>query len=184
MPDALPGLSPPACLDLGRTVWGIDPSSKRVALAVLEPGSPPALSWGVVSLGQPDHRAWKFNVGHGEQLEFFGEWADRAYPDVVYLEEPFLPRDRREAPTHLLMYGVTLAALGFALGSTVPVREIGASSWKARAMGQGYGHAKKPEIMRWAHAAGYTGSIEDEADAVGIATAGAVLEAARQELAA
>lgn len=182
--DSLTGFEvPPRSLDVRETVWGVDPSSKYIAVAVLQPAEPGDLNlkWGTIALSQSPHRAGRFSDALAQQLEFFDHIRSIAGgydPDVIYIEEPFVPRDRREVPTHLLAYGVTLAALGRIVGQPRIV-EIGPASWKAKSMGQGHGHAEKPEIMRWAQSIGYTGLIQDEADAIAIATAGAVFEAAR-----
>lgn len=159
--DLLPRVTAP--------VLGIDPSSKRIAAAVLGPDC--ELHWGTVSLPQQAARAPRFAEAFSAQVGFFSRWPR---PARVFLEEPFLPRDRREVPTHLLMYGVTLAALG-SVWPDVPVTEIATNVWKSRALGQGHGHCKPPEYLRWAESVGYTGRIEDEAAAIGVAVGGAVL---------
>lgn len=159
--DLIPRVSAP--------VIGIDPSSKRIALALLEPEA--QLSWGTISLPQCSSRPRKFSEAFTVQCEFFARFER---PALIFLEEPFLPRDRREVPTHLLMYGVTVAALGAVFGE-VPLREIGTNVWKSRAMGQGHGHAKPEEYFRWAQSIGYSGRIEDEAAAIGVVVGGAIL---------
>lgn len=166
-----PTLIPPADLlpQVSFRVWGIDPSSKRIALATVEGDGSFAVD--NVRLTENDDRVLRFADGYAEQVEFFKRFPA---PAMVFLEEPFVPRDRRQIPTHLLMYGVTLAALGDVLGS-VPVLEMTASQWKARAMGQGNGHAPKEAILAWAQSVGYGGRIQDEADALGIAIGGAQL---------
>jgi hypothetical protein len=159
--DLLPRVSAP--------VIGIDPSSKRIALAQLSPEA--ELKWSTVSLPQQSARAPRFAEAFNLQVEFFERWPA---PFVVFLEEPFVPRDRREVPTHLLMYGVTLAAIGAAWGD-VRLVEVQPNVWKSRAMGQGHGHCKPHEYVRWAESVGYTGRIEDEAAAIGVAVGGAIL---------
>lgn len=171
--EPLPGLTlPPASLSLQDAVWGIDPSSRRVSVAAVKNG----LEW-VETLSLP--KGWdecrKFSAAHEALVPWLGELG-REVPSHVFVEEPFLPRDHRQQPTHVWMFGVVLAALGSALPAGVKVRLIGAPSWKCRALGKGHGRAKKPEIMEWARSvAHYQGDLEDEADAVGVATAGAVL---------
>jgi hypothetical protein len=171
MNDSLTGF--PSLPDVAGPLWGIDASSKRIALAMLVPG--PRLRWATLSLPQPRSQLLRFGGAYEEQLAFFAMHRDMHGASVVYIEEPFMPRDRREVPTHLLAYGVTLAALGQVLGNR-PLVEVGPSRWKAKAMGAGHGHAEKPDILRWAQSVGYTGQLEDEADAIGVCVAGAVLE--------
>jgi Holliday junction resolvasome RuvABC endonuclease subunit len=161
-------------------IWGIDPSSKRIAAAIILPDG--TLAWDNVKLPEPPDRTTRFAEAYAIQVEFFRSIPFE--PALVFIEEPFMPRDRREAPTHLLMYGVTLAALGEVLGA-IPLTELTASQWKARAMGQGNGHAKKPAIMAWAQNIGYHGRMEDEADAIGVAYGGAALyQSQKQPIAA
>lgn len=153
-------------------VLGIDPSSKRIAAALLSPDG--ELRWSTISLPQQSARAPRFAEALEMQVAFFRDQFEIPWNGRIFLEEPFLPRDRREVPTHLLMYGVTLAALG-TVWPEVPVTEIATNVWKSRALGQGHGHCKPPEYVRWAESVGYTGRIEDEAAAIGIAVGGAIL---------
>jgi Holliday junction resolvasome RuvABC endonuclease subunit len=158
------------------TIWGIDPSSVRVSLAILSGG--PKLDVTTVVFSQAiKSRSVRFGDALERQVDRFEEWCNGGYlPDVVYLEEPYIPRDRenRGEPTHLFMYGVTLAALG-KVCDDVPLVEVPPQTWKAKALGQGHGRAEKPEIMRWAQRLGYEGRSQDEADAIGVCVAGAVL---------
>lgn len=163
----------------GFRIWGIDPSSKRIALAVVEGDG----TFTVDSERLPDGhgcREIRFADSYAAQVEFFKR---HPRPTLVFIEEPFVPRDHRQVPTHLLMYGVTLAALGEALSVEVPVVELTASQWKAQALGKGNGFAKKPQIVAWAQSLGYAGVIEDEADALGVAIGGAHLHLSQQRVA-
>lgn len=184
--DQLPGFEAlPECDGL---VWGIDPSSKRVALAIIEPGNRMAggakLHVSTVTLSQIPWRASRFSEGFKRQVEHFKSWTDAGFaPDAIYLEQPYVPRGRGGDFTHLFMYGVTLAALGEVVGN-VDVTEIPPQTWKSKALGAGRGRAEKPEIMRWAQARGYAGRSQDEADAIGVACAGAVMRALRSHAAA
>lgn len=166
-----PAMAPPNSLEMDRPVWGLDPSSKRVAVACVQRG----LEWvETVSLPKGWDDVRRFGEAHEVLVPFLRGLPVR--PGVVFVEEPFLPRDHRQQPTHVWMFGVVLAALTAALGPEPKFRLIGASTWKAKALGAGHGRAKKPEVMEWArNVAGYAGSIEDEADAIGVATGGAVL---------
>lgn len=153
----------------GFRVWGIDPSSKRLAVAVVEgDGSFAATN---VRLAENPNREARFADAHAAQVDYLKQLPT---PALVFIEEPFVPRDRRQVPTHLLMYGVTLAALGEVLMG-VPVTELTASQWKAQAMGKGNGFAKPAQYLEWAQSIGYEGRVEDEAAALGVAIGGAHL---------
>jgi len=68
-----------------------------------------------------------------------------------------------------MVVGVIMLAAARATGAVVEAQRSPAS-WKAGALGRGHGRAKKPEILAWARAeCGYTGDLQDEADALGIA---------------
>lgn len=164
----------------GFRVWGIDPSSKRIALAVVEGDG----SFAVSSRPLPSGEGWRemrFADSYAEQVDLFKAAFADGRPSIIFIEEPFVPRDRRQVPTHLLMYGVTLAALGEVIAaSQTPLVELTASQWKARALGQGNGHAPKEAVLRWAQQIGYEGRVQDEADAIGIAIGGAHLQLAQE----
>jgi hypothetical protein len=122
-------------------------------------------------------------AGLGELLRFLADLRDRhGAPAGIYLEEPFGGSDKpgpggriiKPHPHAFYFVGLVRCALGH-LFAQPEVQMIGPPAWKAKALGAGHGHAKKPEIMQWAREVGYTGSSEDEADALGIATAGAVI---------
>ena len=89
------------------------------------------------------------------------------------LEQPFA-KGRNVHPSSQQMVGVVLAALGNALG-TVRLGLIAPATWKKWALGEGHGFAEKDEIMEWARLQGYDRDFPDEADALGIATAGGVI---------
>jgi hypothetical protein len=198
--SALPGLAPPASLLLPAPVWGIDPSTKRMAFASLTPtfeypgteerpigAYPPILRWATVSL--PTHpaphvklAAWAGRIGHFVEA-CRDEWG---VPALVAIEQPFSTGHKTEPMSYM-----ALAALLVALGLRVPDAEvclIPPQTWKAKATGSGYApglprdasktarrRAEKARLMEWARAAGYAGQSEDEADACGIATAAGVI---------
>jgi hypothetical protein len=198
---ALPGLAPPYSLRLSRPVWGVDPSSKRMAFGGLIPPGlevelardiddaerAPSLRWATVSLPVHDSlsvklAAWAGRIGrHVETLR--GDWG---YPALVVVEQPFSTGHKTEPVSYY-----AIAALLVALGLRVPEAEVvfmPPQTWKLKATGSGYAPgtpkgtpsrirqaAEKARLMAWAIEAGYTGSLQDEADVVGIATAAGVL---------
>jgi hypothetical protein len=67
--------------------------------------------------------------------------------------------------------------LGFTLGC--PVELVQPNTWKAGSMGAGWGSCTPEQYLKWAQEhAGYTGTLEDEAAGILIATAAGVKEAA------
>ena len=192
---AIPGLAPPASLRLPAPVWGVDPSTKRMAFAALIPermGDPgvvlpepsPVLRWATISL--PEHKAqhvrfaaWAGRIGHFVEA-CRDEWGS---PALVLIEQPFSSGHQTEPVSYM-----ALTCLLVALGLRVPAAEVMVvppQSWKAKATGKGStGHglpknerrkAEKARLMTWALEAGYVGTSQDEADAVGIATAAGVI---------
>jgi hypothetical protein len=195
-----PSLRPPHGLSLPGPVWGLDPSTLRLSAAVVRPGEFVPLSasaesdprcgapgvgvfWATCSYSQAGSMERRLAAGLGELLRFLADLRNRrGAPAGIYLEEPFGGSDKpgpggriiKPHPHAFYFVGLVRCALGH-LFAQPEVQMISPSTWKARALGTGHGFAKKPEIMQWAHEIGYTGNSEDEADALGIATAGAVI---------
>jgi Holliday junction resolvasome RuvABC endonuclease subunit len=149
----------------------VDPSTRRISVGVIDGRDGMVISWDTQSLMQGLHHArlWKAVEA---LVPFFTGLRNTAPPALVVVEQPFA--GGRHVPHESLhMLGVVLATLWGSLGMSAEVMMLSPTVWKSRALGKGRGFAKKPEIMQWAReACGYTGSLEDEADALGIATAG------------
>lgn len=182
-------LRPPVSLRLGDPVWGIDPSTLRVSVGILEPRAlaAPTLSWRTCSLPRksPDPARW-FAGALGVLVPFFRGLVD-AYgvPILVDVEEPFAGGKTRVHPSSNRMIGVILAALGHVLGAQAESRLVQPNVWKSRGLGQGFGTCTPAVYTAWARdVAGYTGELEDEAAAIGIATAAGVELEARARRAA
>jgi hypothetical protein len=171
----------------------VDPSSKRMAFGALIPsyfeGEPvaPELDWSTVSL--PEHPALHVKVAAwagriGSNVEALREkWG---VPALVVVEQPFSSGHQTEPTSYYAM-----AALLVALGLRVPEAEVllvPPQTWKSKATGSGYApglpasagkaarrKAEKARLLAWAQGAGYSGGLEDEADACGIATAAGVI---------
>jgi hypothetical protein len=202
MTDTLPGLAPPASLRIPSPVWGVDPSTKRMAFAALIPPGldveiqhdiedverAPVLRWATISL--PEHKAqhvrfaaWAGRIGHFVEA-CRDEWG---YPALIAVEQPFSSSHQTEPVSYM-----ALTCLLVALGLRVPEAEVQVmppQSWKKKATGVGStGHgltqnerrkAEKARLMEWARSVGYLGQSQDEADACGIATAAGVILDAR-----
>ena len=179
------GLQPPASLSgLTAPVWGVDPSTLRMSFAAVIPytGHPqlasgrPAVEWSTVSLPRKVEplSAWfglafQWTCDHVRELR--AEWGE---PALVLVEEPFAGGQARVHPSSNRMLGVLLAALGYML-PRCDVQLVHPNVWKKEGLGAGRGAAKPAEYLAWAREiAGYTGDLEDEAAAIGIATAAGV----------
>ncbi len=166
--------------DTRTTWWGIDPSTKRVALAwtdgerrgVIMRPIPPCAS------------AHRLTLIH----EITGVLVARAFvdggpPGITLIEQP---SGKVQSPELLYAVGVTIASVYshlVAYGIDLPTVETCASAWwKKRACGRGDIYKPKTHedrqygVLTWAQANGYQGSSWDEADAWGIA------EAARRDV--
>jgi Holliday junction resolvasome RuvABC endonuclease subunit len=166
-------LQPPGSLSLPAPVWGVDPSTKRISVACVHRG----LEWTeTLSLPRVKDPLRRWGWFYHELTEWLPKLWVRSAPSHVFVEEPFAPTDRRQQPTSYYLMGVLWAALAASVPAGVQFREVGPGTWKKNAMGEGHGAAKPPEYMAWAReVAGYAGVIEDEAAAIGVATAGGVI---------
>jgi hypothetical protein len=200
------GLQPPRSLTaLDGPVWGVDPSTLRMSFGAVIPEyalavppheparvmttAPPEIRWATVSLPRKVEpiSAWLGLSFEWIRIEIFERAREWGEPALVLVEEPFggggkpgQKKARTVHPTSNRMLGVLLAALGSAFGHRVRVELVHPNSWKLAAMGKGRGSAKPPEYLEWAReVAGYSGELEDEAAAIGIATAAGVRLAGR-----
>lgn len=206
-------LAPPHGLALRDAVWGIDVSTQRVALGMLDFRTPGEVNIDAAtcSLAQPSTEGARLVAARGALLEFF-ESAPLAGiftgPSLVVVEMPFATQHRVHAASYF-MVGVVLQALWECLGLSCEIMLLNPSEWKKYAMGAGHGFARKHAILAWARSIGFAGTCSscldglaprksvgkgrragldcgspshhhDEADAVAMATAGAVLLAKRR----
>lgn len=140
--------------------WGIDPGFRRIAIASLVPGR-----FKVRSREVPDGLPRVETLVRLSEvtLELARELAEYGQPRSIIVEQPsgkFIKPDLYYAASAIM---VVLYDFGFV--DTLPP-----ASWKKTALDNGT--AKKHDIMAWAKSIGYTGSSQDEADALGIARAG------------
>lgn len=112
-------------------------------------------------------------------------------PGVIGFEPPFV--GRFSPPSLMWMIGVFYCAVGQVFGAGMMVWPIDPMSWKLAATGKGIAHglpktaskgekrkAEKARLQAWARdVCGYTGTIEDEADGIGI-TVGTAVKVARR----
>lgn len=160
--------------------WGVDPSTLRVAIAVVSEDSQPQRhrSSRIASFDDskpvierlPEIR-WSTRQLAREMMAT----VDVPHPGVIVMEKPAGFGDR---PNPELAYGAgaTLCGLVEAVkGMGVKVLLIEGSSWKKVACGRGDIKKPKPSsgeqyaVVTWARTVGFTGHSWDEADAWGIA---------------
>lgn len=147
--------------------YGIDPSTERIAVGIVLPGQ--RVAWATHSLGGrelPERLA----RAHAELTVFFRGLRQEHGAGPCDIEEPFGHGRLRVHPNSQRFLGVTIAAAFAELSSRVGLAN--SSTWKCDALGDGHGHAEKAEVLLWARDdLGYTGTLQDEADALGIAVA-------------
>lgn len=196
--------TPPTSLRLpvGVNIWGIDPSTKRIALVILQGKGheePPELGWFALAVAEMDKGPYRLRELRKALVPWMARYAVVAPPTAVTVEQPFAGGDskpgRRSVRPHPQSYyvvGVTLEAVADTFGNTeCDVGVIDPMSWKADALGRGLGAAKKSQVLGWAQQHGYPGDCpechglgktsdckpieaHDVADAAGIATCTAV----------
>lgn len=158
-------------------VWGIDPSTKRIATSVVDVERRRVID--VRTLSLPTHprelKPRELAEQMQAQLEHFREKVDAfGTPTFVAIERPFGgggPKARTVAVESHYAFAITLAALAGTVGRNVGVLELGPGTWKARC-GVG-GKAKKPAILAWARERhGYVGTCITCADGANPATSG------------
>lgn len=166
-------------------VWGIDPSTQRVAVAQLDPMPGAVVSGTSIrcytlsleqsSLGGAKARAARLSKARAVLVPWFQRiGVGEALPHTVALEEPFgaMYQGKRQTPVIGLEFqGMILGALWEAFGLAANLELVSPSTWKKAALGAGSGFAKPPAYLAWARSAcGYEGELEDEAAALGVAT--------------
>jgi len=165
----------------GRSAWwGVDPSTRRVAVA--------GVSWAADGSLERWVREMPFMPLDGPQrlvyirqatVELAGRMMDwpALRPGLVMVEQPGGTHRNYE-----LFYATGVIVEAIASVVACPVEMVTPAWWKKRACGRGNIYKPKRkgeeyEVLTWARANGYTGLSWDEADAWGIA------EAARREVA-
>ena len=160
--DRLPGLDEiPA---VTAPVWGIDPSTKRISVGLVLPEHQVR----VHTLSLPTgNLAYRLAGMHSALMDWLPRLT-RHYgmPAAVLVEEPMGASMSRVHPNSQRAVGVLLAALGGTLACPIDLCVPG--TWKANSVG--HGRASKEDVARWAvTTCGYTGTLQDEMDALGIA---------------
>jgi Holliday junction resolvasome RuvABC endonuclease subunit len=160
-------------------VWGIDPSTRRVALAAITEDGFDTYS---LELGSSTVDARKLHTARSAMIPWLTSIARKQSPGWVFCEQPFARVQSQVPIPSYLMLGIVMEAVYAVTGC--PVNLIPPASWKAKA-GMG-GFATKGQILSWAREQGFTGSCprcppdgkckgspaHDLADALGVARAG------------
>lgn len=147
-------------------VWGVDPSTKLIALGFADEASERVITTSFKLPNQGQHGERLFNF----QCRMFAEISElvKGYPpSCVWIEQPF---GRFVPPVSQWTVGV-LASTMFEVTS-VPVWFVDPKKWKGATCGGGAG---KPKIAAWAADHGITFSNQDEADAGTISWAGRMM---------
>jgi Holliday junction resolvasome RuvABC endonuclease subunit len=199
MPLTLPGLEvPPLSLRTSDNLWGLDPSTVRYALGVVQGAghnAAPDIGWFAEEIAQLDKGAYRLSDARARVTAMFEKVAAVAPPTGILVEQPY-GSGARPHPELYYVVGVALEAAA-TMFPGIAIDVVEPSSWKAASMGQGYGFAKKPQILAWAQNIGYPetclrcnaegekdckGVVHDQADALGIATCAAVRWCAHRRL--
>jgi hypothetical protein len=155
----------------GRTAyWGIDPSTKRVAGAVVTADGE---RYGAVRSIPTLVGAQRLEAIRAETIELCGELLEHGPPGVIVVEEA-VGYGRRPNPELAYAVGATLCGL-VAGAPFTHVEFVASAKWKLVVCG--YGAVKKPpptsreeyEVLRWAREQGYDGRSWDIADSYAIA---------------
>lgn len=139
--------------------WGVDPGFRRISIAAVVPGRFKVRSAEVpakLPRAETLARLSEVTLGLARELSEYGQ------PRSIIVEQPsgkFIKPDLYYATAAIM-----LVLYDFGFVDTLPP-----TSWKKEALGNGA--LKKPQIMDWARGVGYSGSSQDEADALGIARA-------------
>lgn len=154
-------------------VWGIDPSTKQIAVAV---HSSSRVEWtGTKAISQESSKQLRLARAAADLSAWFKQIVqERGAPRLVVLEQPFAA-GRKVHPQSQYMLGAVQIALCWGVSAHVDVRMLGPSQWKSLAWGNGA--AGKEELMRRALAEYGRAMMlsQDEADAIGIAVAATML---------
>lgn len=153
-------------------VWGCDVGTRHVAIAI-----PEGRTW-TVHIGA-EEGARRLSVAYKAIKQFAFYLAKDHPPLCIFVERP---TGKHPNPSLSDMAGVVQAALYDGLvdlySYPVTVYTIPVGTWKKQACGSG--RATKEEVMTWARGQGFEPQSQDEADAVAIATAGALMTATQE----
>lgn len=146
--------------------FGLDVSTHRVSLGVVRGDE---LAWRTCSLDRADSGVRRLAGAHRDLWPFLSGAVREYRPVQVGVEQPMGAKMAMVHPQSMYMVGIVLAVLGGVLEPSVPVVMLPPPRWKRFAVG--HGAADKERVRLWARRSGYTGLLQDEADALGVAVA-------------
>jgi hypothetical protein len=158
---------PPWSCELAEVIYGIDPSTLRIALGALDyrPGlgypdmaAPrPVVTPGLLSLDTATTECARLAGARDRILPWLEQ---RAAPALLVIEKPFASGQHVPHESFHLI-GVLKECVWRAYGLETEVLMLSPSEWKMRALGAGKGFAEKPAILAWARATlGFDGVCE------------------------
>lgn len=155
-------------------VWGVDPSTVRLAVGLAGADGLEVRSTDFTRM-EP-RTGERLRAVHDETFGIAFRLRREFPPCAIFVEQPFA-YGRHVEPELFYAVGVIQAALA----PFAPVQTVAVSTWKKRSVGKGT--ATKLDVFRWAEQHGYRGNSQDEADALAIAWAGRyVLKPAHDQL--
>jgi Holliday junction resolvasome RuvABC endonuclease subunit len=158
---------------------GLDVSELRMGWAVVDYDTLEPLALGVENLRERDGGWAEDQVLRA--MNSIGHEYDRSEVFVVGIEDAYLGPNKKASLRHASVVGMATMAARVVFGPSVTYWPIPADSWRHALGIKGKNRAEKKALtMEWAEShvdAGGTGLVltEDEADALGIATACAML---------
>jgi hypothetical protein len=150
--------------------WGVDPSTLRVALAMIDAECRHSVV--TASFDRRLPTIDRLPEVRARTLALASAAAEVARPGVIAVEKP-AGFGKRPNPELAYAVGVIMCALGEAVPVATLVLVEG-SKWKRVACGDGaIAKPKRPDepyaVLTWARTLGYRGTSWDEADACGVA---------------
>lgn len=124
-----------------RAIFGLDPSSKKIALAVSVNGNAPILYARML----PNDNALACLHAYRFVRKMVGKYVKRGVEVYLFIEEPVVGRGgARSTIVQSLVQGGMLAG---AASAGAEIHKVNNSSWKKKVVGNG--NAGKPQIKEW-----------------------------------
>ena len=148
-------------------VWGIDPGTAALALAMHDGLHYVAELTKLPRSSDPLRRLAASIPAMRRHME---NWAYLyGAPSLVMIEQP-AGTGHNVHPATWYITGAT--AIAVAETVDCPIQMVGPPTWKSEALGKGHGHASKLQVQAWVRAQDYEPGSEHEADACGLARCG------------
>lgn len=160
--------------------WGVDPSTVRIAIATISADGARSVRTNSFARLEGGQRLASIFWGSAALARVLAHDAE-IRPGVIVVEQP---SGKQPNPALSYAVGATIAGVFQGINEVtfdsvgphqVPMPMVSSSTWKKIACGSGAIYKPKPTakeeygVLTWARSVGYTGSLWDEADAMGIA---------------